>query len=282
MTLNQMKTVRYSNKQLLICGNIWEVRTYPNQVRIDPLPQSKPSFRGRADHVKKEYRAERSLYRSRRGLQGLINANIGFHLKPNGKPYNPLFITFTFRENVQDVNRANGVFTNFIPRLNYAIFSTKKSVLKYVVGIEFQKRGAIHYHAVFFNIPYVVGLKDLVAEIWGEGFVKVESLKKKKKNVNDIGFYLTKYMTKEQFDSRLVGKKCYFSSRNLFRPVPVKEEQKVEILMSFVKPEQKFFEKSVPATEYSQKHLLQKYNLNNPSFVRAALDLIAKGRYLNF
>lgn len=177
-----------------------------------------------------------------------------------------------------DPKEANGIFTKFIQRFNYALFRIKKSILKYVVAIEFQKRGAVHYHAVFFNVPYTKNLKVLVPEIWQEGFVKVESIKK---HIHDVGYYLTKYMTKEQLDKRLVGKKCYFSSRNLRRPVLVKEEQKIEDLMHFVKPSQKFCDKVIPATDYSPEHLLEKFNVNNPSFVEAALDLIAKGRYLN-
>lgn len=273
-----MQTVRYTSQKLIISGNIFELKTYSTRMRIDPLPQSKkrrPVIEGRSG---KERREESSLYRSKQELRRLINANVGFHLKPDESPYIPLFITFTFRENMTDLKRANYIFTKFIQRFNHSLFGIKKSILKYIVAIEFQKRGAVHYHAIFFNIPYRRGLKQLVFNLWGEGFVKVESIKK---HINDVGNYLTKYMTKEQFDSRLVGKKCYFSSRNIFRPVLVEEQEKVTIIMHFVKPEQKVFERFVDATAYSPEYLYQKYNVNNPGFVRGALDLIAKGRYPN-
>ena len=51
--------------------------------------------------------------------------------------------------------------------------------------------------------------------------------------------------------------------------------------MHFVKAEQKVFERLIAATVYSPEYLYQKYNVNNPGFVRGTLDLIAKGRYLS-
>jgi hypothetical protein len=55
-------------------------------------------------------------------------------------------------------------------RLNYHI----GHALKYVSVVEFQKRGAVHYHAVFFNLPFIVN--DELAAIWSHGFIKINAI----------------------------------------------------------------------------------------------------------
>lgn len=273
-----MKKVRYTRQKLIISGNVFELYSYYEPIRIDPLPQSLKRFSIRDDQPKKERREDSSLYRSKQHLRRIINANAGFHLKPDQSPYMPIFITFTFRENMTDLKKANYHFTKFIQRFNYDLFGIKKSILKYIVAIEFQKRGAVHYHAIFFNLPYRKGLKDFVADIWQEGFVKVESIKE---NINDVGNYLTKYMTKEQFDKRLVGKKCYFGSQKLIKSVVIKDQEKITAITHFLKPSQKVFEKERSEPAYGPGYLYQKYNVNNPGFVRGTIDLFVKPGYLD-
>ena len=113
---------------------------------------------------------------------------------------------------------ANPIFTNYIKRLNYQTFGSKESVAKYVVVPEFQKRGAVHYHAVYFNLPPINSRKEYrtgeFAKLWGQGFVK----SKKIAHIPNVGIYMTKYMTKDASDRRLVGRKKYFSSRGLRKP----------------------------------------------------------------
>ncbi len=273
-----MKKVKYTSRKLIISGNIFELYEYDRPIRIDPLPQSKQRLVTFDDEPKKDHREESSLHRAKQQLRRLVNANVGFHLRPDSAAFMPIFITFTFRDNVTELKRANIIYTKFIQRFNYDLFHQKKSILKYIVSVEFQKRGAVHYHAIFFNIPYRRGLKDSVAKIWGEGFVRVESIRK---NINDVGNYLTKYMTKEQFDSRLVGKKCYFSSRNLYRSYVVKDPRKVKAIMHFVNPEQKVYEFSFKESAYMPSGQYKKFNVNNPGFVQGAIDLIVKGRYVD-
>ena len=61
--------------------------------------------------------------------------------------------------------------------------------------------------------------KDL-EKIWENGFVWIKDLLKAKngKPVDNIGAYLVKYMSKNNIDERLMGKKSYFTSKNLNRP----------------------------------------------------------------
>lgn len=116
------------------------------------------------------------------------------------------FFTLTFADNMTDVKECNNLFKKFIMRLNYK-FNLK---IKYLAVIEFQERGAIHYH-VLADIPYIP--QQELQNIWGHGFVYINAVK----HVDNIGAYLVKYMTKDTEDTRLQGLQAYLHSRNLIK-----------------------------------------------------------------
>ena len=87
---------------------------------------------------------------------------------------NTKFMTLTFKENIQDITYTNYEFNKFIKRLNFYLYHEKKQKLKYLAVWENQKRGAIHYHIIFFDFPFIK-TKDL-QEIWGHGFVKINKI----------------------------------------------------------------------------------------------------------
>lgn len=143
------------------------------------------------------------------------------------------FLTLTFAENKTNIEECNLLFKNFIKRLKYT-YQLKS--LKYLAVIEFQERGAVHYH-VLLNIPYIPH-KEL-QDLWGNGFVFINAIS----HVDNLGAYVLKYMTKDNNDTRLMGKKAYLTSRNL------KQEETIvnHDLKDFSKIENK---------------IIQKYNLN--------------------
>lgn len=157
----------------------------------------------RVDYTKrlKEKRREDSIARARENLYDLIQANI------NTNPEITTFITLTFAENVTTLEEANPLFRAFIRRLNKS-FALK---VKYISVVEFQKRGAVHYHVLFFNLPFFN--IHVFEQIWGHGYTNVQSLH----DIKNVAAYVAKYLSKETLDSRLVGQKVYFSSRNLLR-----------------------------------------------------------------
>jgi len=118
------------------------------------------------------------------------------------------FLTLTFAENMTDIKECNVLFKNFIKRLKYN-YSLKS--IKYLAVIEFQKRGAVHYH-VLLDIPYIP--QEELQEVWGNGFVYINAIT----HVDNIGAYVLKYITKDNNDSRLMGQKAYLTSRNLIKP----------------------------------------------------------------
>lgn len=132
------------------------------------------------------------------------------------------FLTLTFKENITDLTFSHEEFKKFIKRLEYK--QGKK--LKYLAVIEFQNRGAIHYHCLI-NFDYIP--HEELQNIWGNGFVFITSIS----HVDNLGAYLVKYMTKDNDDIRLRGKKGYLASRNLKRPETISnhdlsEFQKIE------------------------------------------------------
>lgn len=139
----------------------------------------------------------KSNLRARNTLRRLALANFSNRSK---------FLTLTFAENVTDLESANKEFKRFIRKMK-----TKLGDFKYMAVIEFQKRGAIHYH-VLLDIKYTK--VKLLEEWWGNGFIKINRID----HVDNIGAYVVKYMTKEDADERLIRKKMYQCSKNLERP----------------------------------------------------------------
>lgn len=147
--------------------------------------------------VKEKQREERNLMRSKLQLRRLINANFDEGSK---------FYTFTFADNVTDLDAANKEWDKFIKRMR-----RRFDGFKYVAVIEFQKRGAVHYHMIA-DLPYIKTKE--IAEIWGNGFVKANRIK----HVDNVGAYVIKYMSKDLQDERLVGRKAYQCSKGLDKP----------------------------------------------------------------
>lgn len=201
-------------KKVVLSGNIIEVYEYEKSV-IYGYKDTKKVVKGRssvANIEDKESNREKVLSRARKDLRRIINSNIQVYSK---------FLTLTFADNVQDLDFANNEFKKFIKRLNYH-YGIK---VKYSVVIEFQKRGAIHYHALLYNLTDKLDVKK-ISDIWGNGFVKINSIKE----VDNVGAYVCKYMTKTD-DDRLLGRKMYFNSRGLNKPTEIKESSLVDALV---------------------------------------------------
>jgi len=226
-------TPRISHYKIVIAGQIVEAFQYAR-----PIGYNLESSRAKTEYRKRRALAEQeitksSLSRTKSRLIRLINANSRVWQR-KGEVIQPQFLTYTFQENVTDISVANPIFTNYIKRLNYHSFSADDHTAKYTVVPEFQKRGAVHYHAVFFNLPMINAKREFktgeFASLWKQGFIK-------KKNITDVpnvGLYMTKYMTKDATDRRLVGKKKYFSSRGLIKPEIITQEHLAGDIMDYL------------------------------------------------
>lgn len=125
-------------------------------------------------------------------------------------------VTLTFADNVTDLKYANNQFCCFIKRLNRYLTKMHKDKVQYIAVVEFQKRGAIHYHLLC-NLPFISA--KMLQEIWQNGFVKINKID----DVDNVGAYVTKYMSKDNVDERLVGNRCYFTSQGLQEPTTIEE-----------------------------------------------------------
>ncbi|MEA4893576.1 MAG: hypothetical protein VB085_13645 [Peptococcaceae bacterium] len=143
----------------------------------------------------------RNLEQTRKKVRRIINAN---------RTTDDAFLTLTFARNVQDIKQANYEWKKFRQRFEY---DTGKK-LRYVVVIEFQERGAVHYHAYLFGVGFVNWPVYLAA--WGNGDIQINHVK----DPDKTAAYVTSYMVKDiATDARLMGQKCYMCSRGLNKPV---------------------------------------------------------------
>jgi len=138
--------------------------------------------------------------------------------------FEPVFLTFTFRENLQDLEIANRHFRNFIKRLNHQYGKN----FRYLAVVEFQRRGAVHYHCIFFDMPLAMEQEErksrTIAKIWSHGFIDIERVRSAKR----VGPYVCKYLDKAILDPRLLGKKAFFTSHGLLRPIEFRNQERID------------------------------------------------------
>ena len=169
-----------------------------------------------------------SIKKSFRQIRRIVNNNF------DGSN-NELWITLTYAENMQDVERLYKDFKNFMKKIR------RKTGLKieYLSVIEPQGRGAWHIHALFkdFEHDSLYIDSDLLAKCWGQGFVKVKKLKQS----DNVAAYLSAYISdipvgnekdengkpkKIKKGERLylypTGVNIYRTSRGIKRPLKVK------------------------------------------------------------
>lgn len=236
------------HSRVIVSGSVVEVCDYEKGVF-----KGRSSCGGRykeADEKSKEKNRVDCLRRARQEIRRIVNANVGAY----GEEFTAKFLTLTFRDHVTNLDQAHYEFKKFIQRMNYMVFGVKSGNLRYTAIPEFTKQGRVHYHVIIYNIPFTH--VDLIFKTWGNGWVWINKID----NVDNVGAYVCKYLTKAQDDERLRGRKCYFNSRGLFKPVVIEDEKKTEII-----------KKSLPSEfmrvskEYENEHLgkisYKQYNL---------------------
>ncbi len=199
-------TYKQTNIKIIKINNLIQYYRYefPLTIRIKEIKKRKPfedPFK-RKTKRSKEYR-KRTAVRATNNLIRLVQGNFGDN--PHTK-----FLTLTLNDhnsfditNVEVCHDKMGAFLKAM-RKQYGKF-------KYVWVVEFQKRGAVHYHLVV-DFPFLD--KETIAQYWGFGFIKIERVY----TLDHVGQYLAKYMIKNALDKRLVGHRSYATSRNLDRP----------------------------------------------------------------
>lgn len=206
--------------KIITSGHVIEVYTYehmptPNSGRedVDENDEFDEIQDDDQEERKDNYQAQNDR-RSKWKFIRVINSNFNAMDK---------FITLTFAENVKDLDEANKQFKQFIQRMRY-----RYGEFKYGIAVEFQERGAVHYHMIS-NLPYIP--KKKLAEIWRQGIVRINAID----HVDNVGAYISKYMTKgsDGRDERLRGRKMGFTSKNVDRPLIFKGDEADMIMAAY-------------------------------------------------
>jgi|GEM_PF-5764585 len=193
----------------------------------------------RTDYTKtqtNEDRRQSSVHRTKQSIFDYCHVNAIAH------PQQTYFLTLTYADNMQDIKKAKKDFRNFVNKYK----QTTGVSMAYIGVIEFQERGAIHFHIVIFNSEFIFKNKDAVtnwdlspykttwSDLWGKGFVNIKKVnntqadKKGNKHSSGVARYLTKYITKNMNDPRLKGHQFHIRSRNLYKPFKMYSEIKPE------------------------------------------------------
>ena len=239
-------------KKFIVSGDILELYEYENDIYTDYDLSKFRNHPGRCnssitdEDTKKMNRAKTSN-RSARNVRRLVNSNIEEYSK---------FVTLTFRDDVKDLKEANYIFKKFKQRLDYQL----KITSKYLCVPEFTKKGRVHFHVIFFNLPFI---KNTTLEmIWGQGFIKINKID----NCDNVGAYVSKYMTKD--NEQMIEEKSYFTSRNLEKPLEIVNEKEIEILADSLSPTDvvylnSFVNDYLGLVNYTQYNIKEQVKLNN-------------------
>lgn len=187
-------------------GTLVELYTYEKEpiTQRGYIQKRRPQRRGGINT-----RTRANSARSRKAFQRLVRANCV------GDVF-PALVTLTMFEIVR-IDTAYDAFNEFVRKLRRRFGKE----FKYIVVPEFQKRGAVHFHALVWGLPYDIisnesRLRYLQA-LWGEGFLDCIVTDGSSK----LAGYLSKYMSKAMSDQRLFSQKAYVSSRNVLRSVSI-------------------------------------------------------------
>lgn len=215
MTTIDQKIIKKTQDKIIISGDFIEHYNYEKPIFYNlPPPNNKQSeLNTNIQTNRKTY----SIYRTKNNIHRLINTN-------KNNQFIPKFITYTFAKNIKNIEYANTLWKIYIKKMRY-----QYGKLQYITVIEFQERGAIHYHTIFFNLPYIKNIKQKIQSLWPYGHTKVKAVT----HVKNLGTYLAKYLTKDTFNNNLIKNKAYFTSKNLKKPIQIRNSQEsIQILKS--------------------------------------------------
>ena len=173
------------------CGNVIEVRYMRStpcavieKVNADLYVDKRTGEVKEFCHSANRADSKASVAQSLRKLRDLINANLT-------APETALWVTLTYKENMQDERRVYEDFRRFWQRFRYYLKKHEYLPAEYITAAEPQGRGAWHLHCLFLfpeKAPFIPNAD--MARIWGHGFTKTKSLQ----GIDNPGLYLTAYL----------------------------------------------------------------------------------------
>lgn len=133
------------------------------------------------NHAENRSQSKEGLRKTFKKIRELINTNF------TGDK-NELAFTITYGLNMTDSKVLYIDFKNFIKRLRY-----KYPKVEYMSVVEPQERGAWHCHILlkFMDVKKIYIPNKEINEMWGNGFVRVNAIKK---DIDNLGAYLSAYL----------------------------------------------------------------------------------------
>lgn len=186
-------------EKIVISGKVVEYYRYLKPLSVEPREHDIEK-----NKEKSEGKRDRNLYRARADLRRAIWCNQTKYTK---------FVTLTYKDSELDQDNVIYDFKQFIKKLRRRGYN-----VPYVYVTEHQKKrgikegnaGSLHIHALLFTDDFIRA--EEINNCWGLGNTDIHSLK----DVNNLGAYVCKYLTKEEFD--LYHKHSYHLSRGLKKP----------------------------------------------------------------
>jgi len=241
----------------VIAGHIIKLYKYTD-LQVCQKGKSCENRKKREDRTEEEKQKDRkkNLWRARNSLIDTINANVD---RPWGERLK--FFTMSFKDDIFDLKEANRQFNKFIKRLEYHI----KRKIHYTVIARFQdgkrpggkvggRDGVIHYHVLFYDLPFVPHEK--LTGIWDRGFVWINAVD----DVDNLGVYMVSgYMGNEIDDERLNGQKHYWSSRRLAKAAVIYGREDLSVKLGLQNREP--VKRKVFVSEHVGVVVYEQYNL---------------------
>ena len=220
----ELKAKTSYTKKIVVAGLYVEEYIYENEI-IHGRKRTRKRKKPKPKNEQAEMRGD-ALRRTRMNIMRLVNSNPDFLT----------FLTLTFDESkvenkkdITEFEKCNYWFKAFIQRLKYNFPDIKYLAVPefqgdyyFRTGIKKEFGGAIHYHLL---LDQKIEAKKM-EKIWRHGFVKINKIK----SINNIGLYVSKYLSKESFNKKYFGKRKFFYSKSLNRPKEYKEQDCEPIL----------------------------------------------------
>lgn len=201
------KTIKKTNKKLVISGDMIELYLYEKPLFYN-FPNEKKDYKKESKN--QEERRYFSIKRSRDKIRRLCNANAYAY------PHKPKFLTLTFKEEITDLKEARKYYSKFIRKIKSDYPTIKYLGVAEIQKNRYQKYGkkVWHFHIIFFNLPFIYGIKKYIRNYWTYGFIKINAID----HVKNVGAYVSKYLRKDLYEKELIGEKSFFVSRGLIQP----------------------------------------------------------------
>lgn len=201
-------------------GHIVDIYKFQRSVGYDDRGEFKSKNGGRdkegKEERKEEYKGQRA-HKAYTQLMNIINANFN---------ENSLFVTLTYKEHITDIALSNNNLKKFLQKMK-----RRQKDFKYVWVMEFTKKERIHYHmlcnynVIWNDLKELQAHERILGSIWNHGFADIGY-----KKTDNSGAYLLKYMTKDNLDGRLQGKKAYSWGGLLEKPLTLTGGDAVEVI----------------------------------------------------